>query len=593
MGVRGHLWEILKPYARFEGFDFLRDKKVAVDLSFWIVQHETAIKDNARNPHLRLIFFRTVNLFSKFGAFPVFIMDGSPSPLKSEARIRRFYRSSGIDISSLPAVEESIPVERNQAFQKSVKECAELLKLLGIPVLIAKGEAEALCAKLNDDGLVDACITADSDAFLYGAYCVIKSVQPGSKEPFECYYMSDIKAALGLKRKHLIAVSLLVGNDYDLNGVQGIGIDTAVRFVKRFSEDEILDSMHIIGSGVSNLSDGSSTPKNEETPTSNKVLQQSKTPHCSFCGHPGNKISHCKSACLNCLSTSGENCSKKPLGFMCECSSCVLNKKVKEQKKDENWHLRVCEKIAMEGNFPKNEIIEMYMGRHNEDHVSTSSLTWGSPQTDSLIEFLVYHQHWSPSFIRQRMLPMLSTIFLREMVENPTTPTLLYGQFEFDTIERVKVRNGHSFYVVKWKKPLCMTVSSRNEEEPIEVVQLDESESNSILDDPDGLQILVENGCSSILTDENMELVQRAFPEKVNQFLKQKGKRKITLESPNSGGRQVSITEYFQTAKLRNQVKAEEDSDLSSLQKQHSEPSGSKPSPPILSKSVRRRLLFD
>lgn len=49
-------------------------------------------------------------------------------------------------------------------------------------MLKAKGEAEALCAKLNSEGgHVDACITADSDAFLFGAKCVIKSLRPTSK----------------------------------------------------------------------------------------------------------------------------------------------------------------------------------------------------------------------------------------------------------------------------------------------------------------------------------------------------------------------------------------------------------------------------
>ena len=67
MGVGGRFWDLLKPYARHEGFGYLRKKRVAVDLSFWIVQHETAIKKRsfARNPHLRLTFFRTINLFSK------------------------------------------------------------------------------------------------------------------------------------------------------------------------------------------------------------------------------------------------------------------------------------------------------------------------------------------------------------------------------------------------------------------------------------------------------------------------------------------------------------------------------------------------
>ena len=39
----------------------------------------------------------------------------------------------------------------------------------------------------------------------------------------------------------MIAISLLVGNDHDLNGVQGIGLEKALRFVQSFSEDEILN----------------------------------------------------------------------------------------------------------------------------------------------------------------------------------------------------------------------------------------------------------------------------------------------------------------------------------------------------------------
>ena len=44
-----------------------------------------------------------------------------------------------------------------------------------MPVIYAKGEAEALCAQLNSEGYVDACITSDSDAFLFGAKFIIKS----------------------------------------------------------------------------------------------------------------------------------------------------------------------------------------------------------------------------------------------------------------------------------------------------------------------------------------------------------------------------------------------------------------------------------
>lgn len=60
-----------------------------------------------------------------------------------------------------------------------------------------------------------------------------------------------IEAGLGLKRKHLIAISLLVGNDHDLNGVQGVGLEKACCFVWSSSEDKILDPF--VSIPVSNL----------------------------------------------------------------------------------------------------------------------------------------------------------------------------------------------------------------------------------------------------------------------------------------------------------------------------------------------------
>ncbi|KAK9273913.1 hypothetical protein L1049_018725 [Liquidambar formosana] len=620
MGVGGNFWDLLKPYARPEGFDYLRNKRVAVDLSFWIVQQETAVKAHIRNPHIRLTFFRTINLFSKFGVYPVFVVDGTPSPLKAQARIARFFRSSGIDLSSFPVAEEGVSVERNGVFSKCVQECVELLELLGMPVLKAKGEAEALCAQLNSEGHVDACITADSDAFLYGAKCVIKCLRPNSKEPFECYYVSDIEAGLGLKRKHLIAIALLVGSDHDLNGVQGIGLDTAVRFVQTFSEDEILKRLHEIGGDMHELQggtkfvDGSIFSSDESSP-------KAKFPHCSLCGHPGSKKAHLKFACESCSASISEGCLKKPVGFKCDCFSCDTFRKEKERKKNQNWQLRVCRKIAMEQNFPNDEIIQMYMSSNHGYFTANDGLllSWESPKTEMLNDFLAYHQLWEPSYVRQRMLPMLSTILLREMASNPTK-NLLYGQYEFDSVQRVKMRYGHQFYVVKWKKA-AHAMGSVNYSVPAEEADIQQEEydmqqdefieiieSTDLLDEPNVPRIQVDDGCWFLLTDENMELVQAAFPERVDNFLQEKElkelkrRKKSTLisggtheksESPKSRSVQLSITEYYRSTKIL--VEAKPGEDLPENPGSHGN-SASKDkrrlSSPNLSKSVRRRLLF-
>ncbi|GLT59554.1 hypothetical protein SLA2020_323660 [Shorea laevis] len=614
MGVGGKFWELLKPYGRHEGFDYLRDKRVAVDLSFWIVQHETAIKAYCRNPHLRLTFFRTINLFSKFGAFPVFVVDGTPSPLKSQARIMRFFYSSGIDSSCFLPPQKDVSVERNREFTKCVNDCVELLELFGMPVLKANGEAEALCAQLNRDGHVDACITADSDTFLFGAKCVIKCIRPNSKGPFECYHMSDIEAGLGLKRKHLIAISLLVGNDHDLNGVQGIGLETALRFVKRFSEDEILNKLHNIGNGDNPLFQCGIKSKDAIPTISDESSPKKKCSHCSFCGHPGSKRAHFKSSCEYCGTTSNESCIKKLEGFKCNCPPCLEDREEKEQKKQEDWWIRICEKISVEKNFPNDEIIGMYLCDNHGKFTAEAgpSLSWEHPNTDMIVDFLVFHQHWEPSYIRQRMLPMLSTIYLREMATNPTK-ILLYGQYEFHSIQCVKMRYGHQFFVVKWKKAtsaagsLMCTVPV--EEYGLQQEQFVEaSEPIDLLDESIEPQIHVDGGYWLLLTDEAMDLVHSAFPEETARFLQEKelkiSKSKKTpmlgssessekSKTPKPRGIQLSITEFYRSTKGQSQEKSGGDLSKTSVNLGDGSSKGKrKVSSPNLSKTVRRRLLF-
>lgn len=65
-----------------------------------------------------------------------------------------------------------------------------------MPVLEARCEAEALCAQLNSEGHVDACLTADSDAFLFGAKCVIKCLKSNSKVRSRFSYAFNVFVSL-------------------------------------------------------------------------------------------------------------------------------------------------------------------------------------------------------------------------------------------------------------------------------------------------------------------------------------------------------------------------------------------------------------
>lgn len=145
-----------------------------------------------------------------------------------------------------------------------------------------------------------------------------------------------------------------------------------------------------------------------------------------------------------------------------------------------------------------------------------------------LVDFLVFHRLWSPAYIRQRMLPMLSTIYLREKALKLEKP-MLCGQYEFDSIQRVKVRYGQQSFVIKWKKAAHMvssnvhmnTVEELDKQEE-EIVENDETMSIDQLEECNVPHSYADDGCWFILTDENKDLVRGAFPGAVDRFLQEK-----------------------------------------------------------------------
>ena len=66
--------------------------------------------------------------------------------------------------------------QRSQAFQDLCSRVGSLFRALGLPVFQAPGEAEATCAALQKQGLVHACATRDSDAFVMGATRVFHTI---------------------------------------------------------------------------------------------------------------------------------------------------------------------------------------------------------------------------------------------------------------------------------------------------------------------------------------------------------------------------------------------------------------------------------
>ncbi|XP_077782562.1 flap endonuclease GEN homolog 1 isoform X3 [Podarcis muralis] len=235
MGVTS-LWQILEPVKQHVPLSSLKGKTLAVDLSLWVCEAQTVKKmvGIVRKPHLRNLYFR-VSLLTLMGIHLVFVMEGESPELKADTMRKRTEARFG------PSSKPRRARTGRSRFKSLLKECLEMLECLGVPWVQAAGEAEAMCAYLNLNGYVDACITNDGDAFLYGAQTVYRNFTMNIKDPhIDCYSILAIEKTLGCNRESLIGLAVLLGCDYLPKGVPGVGKEQALKLIKTVRGESLL-----------------------------------------------------------------------------------------------------------------------------------------------------------------------------------------------------------------------------------------------------------------------------------------------------------------------------------------------------------------
>ena len=233
MGVRG-LWGIMRPGMRQVPVSQLVGQRLAVDLSIWVVEVvNTQMHGVVTKPHLRNIFFRVAKLL-ELNVQLIFCVEGEAPALKAQVMAERNAERFGVagDAGGAGSKAAKHPTKTNRSrFRSTLKECTDLLDILGVPWIQSPGEAEAACAMLNKLGIVDGVITEDGDAFLYGAKRVYKNFGCDAKKDLliDVYEDAYIYDTLALNQEKLIALGLFLGCDYFPDGVKGIGRKTAIK----------------------------------------------------------------------------------------------------------------------------------------------------------------------------------------------------------------------------------------------------------------------------------------------------------------------------------------------------------------------------
>ena len=160
------------------------------------------------NPALRTFYYRLLRLIA-LSIHPIFVFDG---PNKPPFKRNKRTGGPGVSVASIP-----------EFLAK------QLLKQFGFPIHLAPGEAEAECALLQREGIVDAVLSEDVDTLMFGSGVTIRNWSPeqkSSKTPTHVNVYDAVQTKngpSGLDREGMILVALMSGGDYVPEGIPGCG----------------------------------------------------------------------------------------------------------------------------------------------------------------------------------------------------------------------------------------------------------------------------------------------------------------------------------------------------------------------------------
>ncbi|TDG45817.1 hypothetical protein AWZ03_007772 [Drosophila navojoa] len=263
--------------------------------------------------------------------------------------------------SNLAGERRELEAERNRQdrmglsiSQRMSSDCQDLLRLFGIPYIVAPMEAEAQCAFLNAVGITNGTITDDSDIWLFGGRTVYKNFFAQNKHVLE-FRAEQIEQTFNCNRGKLIQLACLVGSDYT-TGIHGIGAVTALEILASFS---------------------TSTPNTASSPNS-----------------PSSAVS--MQSVLSTLERFREwwqahKSSNLPIGSSARLS---LLKKLKN--------------IELHEGFPSSSVVEAYLTPKVDDN--RDAFSWGSPDVESIREFSRKSFGWTTSKTDDILMPVMKKI---------------------------------------------------------------------------------------------------------------------------------------------------------------------------------------
>jgi flap endonuclease-1 len=204
--------------------------------------------------HLAGLFNRITKLMHYNMKF-VFCFDGKVPDLKKQELQRRkelkLEAQKKYDIAAEKQDTENMKKYASRTSRltsEMIEDAKELITALGHVIIEAPSEGEAQASYLVKNKDADYVVSQDADCLLFGADKIIRNLTFSSKRKRPgSYAYNEIKPEvielnkvlneLEIKQDQLIVLSILIGTDYNVGGINGIGPKKGLSLVKKYKDN--------------------------------------------------------------------------------------------------------------------------------------------------------------------------------------------------------------------------------------------------------------------------------------------------------------------------------------------------------------------
>lgn len=208
------------------GFSQLSGKKIVVDTSIYMYKY-------AKEGNLIEGMFRMISTLLYYDIAPVFIFDGKPPPEKENLlAVRRRkkkeaeYKYNELKQTLTRSGKNVYSIENNKQLQlykkaftrirsEEIKDVKEMMALFGVEYYDAENEADKLCVSLVLGGYAWACLSEDTDMFVYGCPRILRYISLMANNVV-IYDLCKILKILNITQEEFVKICVVTGTDYNV-----------------------------------------------------------------------------------------------------------------------------------------------------------------------------------------------------------------------------------------------------------------------------------------------------------------------------------------------------------------------------------------